>query len=251
MSDSPKVLLLTRLHKAWCKTSSSWRLLLGAHLTLYPSTAPYSHATEMYLSGVFLYLVALQAASVNGLVFEHPGSDAPGNVLEARNNVGACQAVLIALKASKFCSAFVPITDKTSTVTQTGTATQTQVTITAACVNAQKLKRNQPSTTPKAPSTTQKVSTTPKVPSTTQKVSTTPKVPSTTPKASTMPSSVSSKTSSATTTTKSACKINGVPPAVSIFACEVIKDACLAFVKPGTKTVRQISLHPSLIIDLL
>ncbi|GAB7324947.1 hypothetical protein MBLNU13_g08756t2 [Cladosporium sp. NU13] len=41
--------------------------------------------------------------------------------IEARDNVAACKAILIALKASQFCSSFVPIKDVTSTETKTGT----------------------------------------------------------------------------------------------------------------------------------
>jgi hypothetical protein len=71
--------------------------------------------------------------------------------IEARDNVAACKAVLVALKASAFCSSFVPIKDVTSTVTKSGPAGSTQVTVTAPCTNAvyfSKMKRTAPSTTP-------------------------------------------------------------------------------------------------------
>jgi hypothetical protein len=73
--------------------------------------------------------------------------------LEPRDNVAVCKAVLVALKASVFCSSFVPIKDVTVTVTKTGTAGSTQVTVTAPCTYLQNVKR-QASTTPAAPKTT-------------------------------------------------------------------------------------------------
>lgn len=111
----------------------------------------------MHLSTTVFGLVTLQAAAVAGLAVEHLGLDARGEDLAARGNVGACQAILVALKASKFCSSFVPITDKTTTVTHTASAVSTKVTVTAQCTNdavqVSVKKRVAPSTTPAAPST--------------------------------------------------------------------------------------------------
>ena len=91
--------------------------------------------------------------------------------IEARDNVAACKAILIALKASQFCSSFVPIKDVTSTETKTtGTPGYTKVTVTAACTTGHKKKKRgsvtfavpttTPSTNPAAPSTTTRVTTT-------------------------------------------------------------------------------------------
>ena len=130
--------------------------------------------------------------------------------LEARDNVAACKAILIALKASQFCSSFVPIKDVTSTETKTGPTGYTKITVTAACTNPYKKEKRAPSTTPAAPSTT--------TPSTTPGVTTT--------------SSTTSRVY--TTTTASKCTIKGVQPQVASFGCSVIKEACTAFVKPKT-----------------
>lgn len=148
--------------------------------------------------------------------------------IEARDNVAACKAILIALKASQFCSSFVPIKDVTSTETKTGTTGYTKVTVTAPCTVAYKKNKRGtvtvalPSTTPAAPSTT------PRAPSTT------PAAPSTTPRASTTSSTTSR---AATTTTASKCTISGVQSQVASFGCSVIKEACTAFVKPKTVKV--------------
>lgn len=75
-----------------------------------------------------LNALALQSFSVSGAAVERAE-------LETRNNVDICKAALIALKASAFCSSFVPITD----VTVTPTAT----TVTAACTSAvEKIRRH-------------------------------------------------------------------------------------------------------------
>ena len=52
--------------------------------------------------------------------------------IEARDDVSLCKAALIALKASAFCSSFVPIKDVTSTSTAPGQVASTQVTVCAA-----------------------------------------------------------------------------------------------------------------------
>lgn len=135
--------------------------------------------------------------------------------LEPRDNVAACKAILIALKASQFCSSFVPIKDVTSTETKTGTTGYTKVTVTAACTNPYKKEKRAPSTTPAAPSTT-------------------PAAPSTTPRISTTSSTTSR---SYTTTTASKCTLKGVQPQVASFGCSVITEACTAFVKPKTVKV--------------
>ena len=137
--------------------------------------------------------------------------------IEARNNVAACKAILIALKASQFCSSFVPIEDVASTETKTGTSSYTKITVTAPCVvPTYKNKKRVPGTTPIAPSTT-----TPAAPSTTTSISTTP---STTARV-------------YTTTSASKCSVKGVQPQIASFGCSVIKEACTAFVKPKTVKV--------------
>lgn len=55
--------------------------------------------------------------------------------LEARDDVSNAKAVLVALKASAFCSSFVPIKDVTSTSTIKG---PNGVTATTVCAGAQK-----------------------------------------------------------------------------------------------------------------
>ena len=68
--------------------------------------------------------------------------------IEARDNVAACKAILVALKASQFCSSFVPIKDVTSTETKTtGTPGYTKVTVTAACTTGHKKKQKRGSVT--------------------------------------------------------------------------------------------------------
>lgn len=136
-----------------------------------------------------------------------------GAELEARDNVAACKAILVALKASQFCSSFVPIKDVTSTETKTGPTGYTKVTVTAACTNPYKKEKRAPSTTPAAPTTTPRVTTTS---STTSRVY--------------------------TTTTASKCTIKGVQSQVASFGCSVIKEACTAFVKPKTIKVSSSSL---------
>lgn len=116
--------------------------------------------------------------------------------IQARDDVALCKAVLIALKASAFCSSFVPITDKVSTVSSPGTTTQSTVTVIVTgtqCNYKPKKKR-------------------------TQAVST-----AATPKP--------------TTTSSTKCSIKGISPQLNIFACEIIKAACQAYVKPKTTTV--------------
>jgi hypothetical protein len=61
--------------------------------------------------------------------------------IEARDNVAACKAILVALKASQFCSSFVPIKDVTSTETKTGPTSSTKVTFTAPCTPAHKKQK--------------------------------------------------------------------------------------------------------------
>ncbi|KIV83527.1 hypothetical protein PV11_05547 [Exophiala sideris] len=73
--------------------------------------------------------------SVAVIVSYASASNIPRKNLEARSNVDTCKAILIVLKASAFCSSFVPIRDVTSTTTQTGNSASTQVTVTAACAN--------------------------------------------------------------------------------------------------------------------
>lgn len=150
------------------------------------------------------------ASIIATLAFLSPLTAAANVELEARDNVAACKAILIALKASQFCSSFVPIKDVTSTETKTGPTGYTKVTVTAACTNPYKKEKRAPSTTPAAPSTT--------TPSTTPGVTTT--------------SSTTSRVY--TTTTASKCTIKGVQPQVASFGCSVIKEACTAFVKPKT-----------------
>lgn len=131
--------------------------------------------------------------------------------IEARNNVAACKAILIALKASQFCSSFVPIKDVTSTETRTGASSYTKITVTAPCiVPTHKNKKRVPGTTPIAPSTT-------------------PAAPSTTP--------------AAPSTTASKCSVKGVQPQIASFGCSVIKEACTAFVKPKTVKVSTCTLN--------
>lgn len=66
--------------------------------------------------------------------------------LEARDNLAVCKSLLVALKASAFCSSFVPIKDVASTYTKTGTPGYMQVTVTAPCTNAYKKDKRQLST---------------------------------------------------------------------------------------------------------
>lgn len=172
-------------------------------------------------SVVALFLVSASAINI------------PPAHLQARNDVSNAEAVLIALRASAFCSSFVPITDVTSTVTQT--KTPTPLTVTAACTNAHK-KRFFWGESAK-PSTTSKSATTQAVSSTTPKISTTPAAPSISSKTST--SSVSIKAA----TTTSACAIKGAPPQLAIFACDIIDEACRAFVQPKTTTVSKLIMR--------
>lgn len=144
--------------------------------------------------------------------------------IEARDNVAACKAILVALKASQFCSSFVPITDVTSTETKTGTTGYTKETITASCTYPHKKHKRGTTTASTTPSTTSSTtrsttpSTTRAAPGTTSRVTTTA---STTPRVT-------------TTTTASKCTIKGVQSQVASFGCQVIKEACTAFVKPKT-----------------
>jgi hypothetical protein len=134
--------------------------------------------------------------------------------IEARDNVAACKAILVALKASQFCSSFVPIKDVTSTETKTtGTTGYTKVTVTDPCTYGH-AKHKRGSTTP---------ATTP---------STTPAAPTTTSRVTITASTTTSRVY--TTTTASKCTIKGVQSQIASFGCQVIKEACTAFVKPKT-----------------
>lgn len=133
------------------------------------------------------------------------------DVLEARGDIDVCKAILIALKASAFCSSFVPITDVTTTETKT-----------AACKNG--AMKRQLSNTPNL-------------------LFTTSRAPSTIIRAlSTMPAAPSTTSKTATTSVAPKCAIQGLPSGVGAFACDVITNACRAFVKPKTQSVRYYSL---------
>jgi cell division septation protein DedD len=132
--------------------------------------------------------------------------------LGARDNVGNCKAILIALKASAFCSSFVPITD---------------ITVTASCTSERtKLKRQAETTRP-----TTTTSTTTK-PTTTK--------PTTTKSTTTKPISTTAPTTTKVSTTTSAaqCSIKGVNSQLANFGCSVIKEACTLYVTPKTLEVR-------------
>jgi hypothetical protein len=127
--------------------------------------------------------------------------------LGARDNVGNCKAILIALKASAFCSSFVPITD---------------ITVTASCTSKRtKLKRQAETTRP-----TTTTSTTTK--STTTKSTTTKPISTTAP----------TTTKVSTTTSAPQCSIKGVNSQLANFGCSVIKEACTLYVTPKTVEVR-------------
>jgi hypothetical protein len=119
--------------------------------------------------------------------------------IEARNNVAAAKAVLIALKASALCSSIVPIKDVTSTITKTGPTSSTETTVTAPCTTTIEIKKRSITLTTASTTTT------------------------TTP-----------------STTSSTCSIKGAPPQIAVFGCQVIKEACTAFVKPKTVQVSEI-----------
>lgn len=107
------------------------------------------YLAAMRFISLVLSAIALQSFSAIAAVVGRSG-------LEARDNVGLCVDVLIALEASAFCSAFVPITDVI--VTKTGAPAIAYATVTAPCTSAHKKRqastRPPPlSTTPAAPST--------------------------------------------------------------------------------------------------
>ena len=116
--------------------------------------------------------------------------------IEQRDAIQQCKAVLVALKASSFCSSFVPIGRKTATATRTGALQLTTATIT--------------------PPTETVTSTT------------------------TITSAVPVRRGAAAPT----CSIKGLP-LLKPFACDVIRAACLLFVKPGVTTVCPYNHFPS------
>lgn len=135
--------------------------------------------------------------------------------LEDCDNVAACRNLLVNLRAGAFGSAFVPIRVATVTVTKTGTSTTAQVTVTEPCVNAQS-KRGLDGDEQKK-----------------EQVSIAPSQPA---GAATLAARATTKSS--TTSIAPNCPVKGVPAPVAVFACDVIKDACRALVKPKTMTVR-------------
>ena len=151
--------------------------------------------------------------------------------VEARDNVAAAKAVLIALKASAFCSSFVPIKDVTSTETISGPPGSTETTVTAAYCTPPSKRKRQPNTTP-AKTTTVKT--------TTAKTTT---AKTTTAKTTTAKTTTSKTTTTYASTTASQCSIKGVEPQIASFGCSVIKEACTAYVKP--KTVKVSIRRPS------
>lgn len=143
------------------------------------------HFLRTCLSG-FVLLLSVSAVNV------------PRAELEVRSNVDTCKAILVALKASAFCSSFVPITDITSTVTSTTTTATTTTTSTAPCTGTTGMQKRLVSKTPLAPSSTP-----------------TPTM----------------------TTTLSTCTVRGLPVGLKSFACAIVTEACLDFVTPRTSTV--------------
>lgn len=126
--------------------------------------------------------------------------------LEARDDVLAAELVIIALKASAFCSSFVPIKDITSTSTITGTNGVT--TITSCYDGGTKQKRT---------------------------LATTSTTKTTTPQAATPAVAAATKSST------SAVKCNVGKAELKGFACSVITQACNLAVKPKTTSVSHLT----------
>ncbi|KAL2066796.1 hypothetical protein VTL71DRAFT_1220 [Oculimacula yallundae] len=113
------------------------------------------------------------------------------HALEQRDEVQNCKALLVALKASAFCSSFVPIVKNTATQTRTGPVQFTTAIVTP---------------TPATATTTE---------------------------------TAGGGGGGGTIIERGAaptCTIPGLPYKIKPFGCEVIKKACLLFVKPGTTT---------------
>ncbi|KAK0100149.1 hypothetical protein ONS95_008487 [Cadophora gregata] len=108
------------------------------------------------------------------------------DALEQRDAVQVCKAILIALKASAFCSSFVPIVKSTTTQTRTGPQQFQTVTIT--------------------------------------------------PDTATATATVTTGAAPPARRANPTCSIRGLPVPIKAFACDVIKAACIAFVKPGRTT---------------
>lgn len=175
--------------------------------------------------------------------------------LVKRDAVNDCKNVLVALKASSFCSSFVPITDSTVTTTTTAPTTTTTTTITlpdcytivatntitntATSTETDTLTitvtvaGNPPNRKRAASSRTSTTTSTTSVKSTAQAITTTAALSATTAAA-----QVSGKTTTTgATATSASCTIKGLPVQLNLFTCDVIKQACLLFVKPQTSTV--------------
>jgi hypothetical protein len=146
-----------------------------------------------------------------------PRSD---GTLEKRGPVDDCKAVLVALKASSFCSSFVPITDSTKVVTSTRAPVTSTLTVNAP-----------PCTITGAPAPTVTVTTD----STTTTQTTT--VTTVTVTVAGGNKKRNPEPAPATASAKATCSIKGVPAKATGFACDIIKQACNAYVKPKTVTV--------------
>lgn len=210
----------------------------------------------MHWSGKFLKFALLSTATAVTV----PLGDLP----EKRDNVAVCSAVLVALKASAFCSSFVPIVDSTSTVSNNG-GTQTTIktvagsvtcTITVPVGTTTSTSTNFVTVTTLSGTTTVTVSPT----STAPVKRATSSSASSTSSRTTLATSTSAAgsvavanqrntaTTAVTTVTATQCSIKGLPVQLNIFACDVIKQACLLFVKP--KTVKVSGYPSNLLIEL-
>lgn len=145
----------------------------------------------------------------------------PRVYLERRDAVADCRLVLVALKASAFCSSFVPIVDVTSTSTGAGTLITTTV-------------AGNPCTTTAATSTTVSTVVGTDTVFTTQTVTTVV----TTYLAKAKRAAATSAAAVAVASPAPKCMIKGLNVNLSLFACDIIKQACRLYVKAKTVTVR-------------
>lgn len=141
--------------------------------------------------------------------------------LEARSDVEICKGVLIALKASAFCSGFVPIKDIISTAIVPGSPIPTTITV---CNDVAKRHYSTSSRTTSRSSLKTKKTTTSLVSRTSSRKSSI--------------TSTKSRTSSATSKSSApGTKCNVGSAQLNQFACQVIAEACVAYVRPKTATV--------------
>lgn len=183
--------------------------------------------------------------------------------LDRRDDVGACKAILVALQASAFCSSFVPIVDVTSTVTASGatiTATTTLspslCTVTASGTTITQTSTGSTAFQTVTTTSTTSVSTTVYTMARKKRAVNTSTSPTnsiiSTATANNAKSTASSNTKATNSVTSSSptssaltakCSIKGIPSQAQIFVCDVIKQACLQFVKPNTKSVSTNPTH--------